>query len=182
MTQLRYDNDISGSNQPVRGSDGRLNVSSRSDERIYYNSRFEGQTYVWVSFDSAAAVGEYPIYIKNTSTSQNLIIKEIILSPGVAMTFKIATVTGTPTSASITGYNLNRTMSSNAAAATAHGDAAVDNVTPSQVIRVAMVGALATEHVEFHDALQLGQNDAIAVETDVNAGGLVYIQIIGYFE
>lgn len=181
MTQIQFPGDVSGAIQITHGSDGRLNVSSRSDERIYYNSRDKGQTYVWSSFDNGAAVGEYTIYVQNTSATLNLIIKEIVLSPGVAMTFKIATVTGTPTSAAITGFNLNRN-SGNAAAANARGNALVDDLTEEQVLRVVMVGVLSTEHVEFHDALQLGQNDAIAVECDVNAGGLVYMQIFGYFE
>ena len=181
MTQIQFPGDVTGAIQITHGSDGRLNVSSRSDERIYYNSRDRGQTYVWTSFDAGAAVGEYSIYLQNTSATLNLVIKELVLSPGVAMTFKVSTVTGTPTSAAITGYNLNRN-SGNAASANARGDALVDNLTEAQVIRVAMVVALATEHVEFHDALQLGQNDAIAVECDVHAGGLVYMQIIGYFD
>lgn len=181
MTQIKYQDDVTFALAMTRGSDGRLNVSSRSDERIYYNSRDEGQTYVWTSTDGAAAAGEYIIYIKNTSASKNLIIKEVILSPGVDMTFKIALVTGTPSSTGITGYNLNRN-SANVAAATAHGDAAVDNLTPTQVIRIEQVLALTTADIEFHDALQLGQNDAIAIEGDVNAGGVLHAQIIGYFE
>ncbi len=181
MTQIQFPGDVTGAIQITHGSDGRLNVSSRSDERIYYNSRDRGQTYVWTSFDSGAAVTEYSIYVQNTSATLNLVIKEIILSPGVAMTFKIATVTGVATGTPITGFNLNRN-SGNAASANAFGDALVGVIVEEQVLRTEMVGALATSHVEFHDALQLGQNDAIAVECDVNAGGLVYMQIFGYFE
>jgi len=181
MTQIQFPGDVTGAIQITHGSDGRLNVSARSDERIFYNSRDVEQTYVWKSFDSAAAVDEYSIYLQNTSTSANLIIKEVQLVPGVAMTFKISTVTGTAGGSAITGYNLNRN-SGNAAAANAFGNAAVTGLTESEVIVVAAVGALSTEHIAFHDALILGQNDNIAVECDVNAGGLVYIQIIGYFE
>lgn len=181
MTQIQYPNDVTGSIQITHGSDGRLNVSARSDERIFYNSRDEGQTYVWTSFDAAAAVGEYSIYLQNTSTSKNLIIKEISVSPGVAMTFKVATVTGVAAGSAITGYNMNRN-SGNAAQANAFGDAAVTNLSESQVIRTIMSPALETVEHDFHDALILGQNDAIAVECDVNAGGLVYVQILGYFE
>jgi hypothetical protein len=181
MTTITFPDDVTGAIQIAHGSDGRLNVSSRSDERIYYNSRDEGQTYIWTSFDSAAAADEYSIYLQNTSTSKNLIIKDIRLSPGVAMTFKIATVTGTAGGSAITGYNLNRN-SGNDASANAWGDAAVTGLTEAQVITTEMVSALTTKEIDFHDALILGQNDNIAVECDVNAGGLVYIQIIGYFE
>jgi len=181
MTQIQYPNDVTGSIQIVHGSDGRLNVSSRSDERIFYISRDDGQAYIWNSFDAAAAVGEYTMYVQNTSTSKNLIIKETTVSPGVAMTLKISTVTGTAAGTPITGYNLNRN-SGNDASANAFGDAAVTGLTEAQVVQVIMIPALETGHVDFHDAFILGQNDAVAIECDVNAGGLVYLQIIGYFE
>lgn len=181
MTQIQFPGDVTGAIQITHGSDGRLNVSSRSDERIFYNSRDRGQTYVWASFDSAAAVDEYSIYVQNTSTTLNLIVKEVLLTPGVAMTFKMSTTTGTAAGTIITGYNLNRN-SGNAASANAFGNAAVTGLTEDTVITVAGVSALETVEVNFHDALILGQNDNIAVECDVNAGGLVYIQIIGYFE
>jgi len=181
MTQITFPGDVTGAIQITHGSDGRLNVSSRSDARIFYNSRDLGQSYVWASFDSAAAVDEYSIYVQNTSTSKNLVIKDISLSPGVAMTFKISTVTGTAGGTGITGYNLNRN-SGNAASANAFGDAAVTGLTEDTVVAVVMVPALQTVHLDTHDALILGQNDNIAIECDVNAGGLVYIQIVGYFE
>ena len=181
MTQIQFPGDVTGAIQITHGSDGRLNVSARSDERIFYNSRDRGQTYSWSSFDATAAAGEYTIYLQNTSTTLNLIIKDIFLTPGVAMTFKIATVTGTAAGTPITGYNLNRN-SGNDAQANAFGDAAVTNLSEDTVFRVVGVPALETVEVEFHDALILGQNDAIAVECDVNAGGLLYLSILGYFE
>lgn len=181
MGLLQYLDDITGALAIVHGSDGRLNVSSRSDERIFYNSRDEEQVYVWNSFDAAAAVGEYSIYLQNTSVNKNLIIKEIILSPGVDMTFKIATVTGTAAGTPIIGINLNRN-SGNDASANAFGDAAVTGLTEENVMFVRHVSALKSEHVDVHDAFILGQNDNVAVECDVNAGGLVYIGITGYFE
>lgn len=181
MTQITFPGDVTGAIQITHGSDGRLNVSARSDERIFYNSRDVEQTYIWASFDNGAAVNEYTIYVQNTSTTDNLIIKEVLLSPGVAMTFKISTVTGTAGGSAITGYNLNRN-SGNAASANAFGDALVSGLTEDTVITVAMVPALETVEVAFHDALILGQNDNIAVECDVNTGGLVYMQVIGYFE
>ncbi len=181
MTTIDIQNDVTGAGEFVKGSDGRMNVSSRTDERIYYNARDNEDTYIWTSTDSGAAVGEYIIYIKNTSTTKQLVIKEIVLTPGVAMTFIIGTATGTPTSASITGFNTNLS-STKIAPATAHGDALVDNVTPVQTLRTVSVEALTSEHVDFHDTLRMGQNDIIAIEGDVNAGGTLACQILGYFE
>ena len=181
MTTIDIQSDVSGAGEFVKGSDGRMNVSSRSDERIYYNSRDEGDTYIWTSTDAGAAADEYIIYIKNTSTTKQLVIRAIYLTPSVAMTFLIVTATGTPTSASITGFNTNLT-STKIAPAISHGDALVDNVTPVQVLRTVSVEALTTEHVDFHDTLRLGQNDIIAIEEDVNGGGTLACQILGYFE
>ena len=97
------------------------------------------------------------------------------------MTFKLVTATGTPTSASATEINMNFS-SGNAAPATAHGNALVDNVTPVTTLGVYQVKALETFHVEFHDTFRMGQNDIIAIEEDVNAGGTLFVSILGYFE
>jgi len=181
MTQIQYPNDVTGSIQIAHGSDGRLNVSARSDERIFYVSRDDGDAYTWHSFDAAAAVGEYTLYIQNTSPTKKLVLKEIILSPGVAMTFKIATVTGTAAGTALTAFNLNRD-SGNVAPDNSFGDAAVTGLTEATLFHTVHVPVLETVHIDFHDALILGQNDNIAVECDVNAGGLVYIMATGYFE
>ena len=157
MTTIDIQNDVTGAGEFVKGSDGRMNVSARADERIYYNARDEQDTYIWTSTDSGSAVAEYIIYIKNTSPTKELIIRDIYLNPGVDMTFIIGTATGTPASASITGFNTNLS-STRIAPATAHGDALVDNVTPVQTLRTVSVEALTSEHVDFHDTLRMGQN------------------------
>lgn len=181
MTQIQYPNDVTGSIQIVHGSDGRLNVSSRSDERIFYVSRDRGQAYSIRSFDAAAAVDEYSLYFKNTSTDKNFYVKSIDLSPGVDMTFKISTVTGTAAGTPITPVNLNLS-SGNAAEASVFGNAAVTNLTEASVLDTHQVLALTSTVVDFNDALILGQNDNIAVECDVNAGGTVTIVMVGHFE
>lgn len=181
MTQITFPDDVTGAIQITHGSSGRLNVSARADERIFYSSRDDGQAYLWKSVDGAAAAGEYTLYIKNLSTSKNLIIKDITFSPGVDMTFKIATVTGTAGGTGITGFNLNQN-SGNAADVSAFGDAAVTGLTEATVIHNVQVLALTTVTIDFHDALILGQNNNIAIECDVNAGGVVNLMVFGHLE
>ena len=88
MTIIQYHDDVTKALAQTEGSNGRLNVSSRVDERIFYIARDCGDVYIWHSVDAAAAAGEYIIYIQNTSPTKQLYIKEVVLSPGVDMSFK----------------------------------------------------------------------------------------------
>ena len=97
------------------------------------------------------------------------------------MTFKISTVTGTAGGTTVTPLNLNL-KSGKLATATVFGDAAVTGLTEATNFLTVAVAALTTLTIDFHDALILSEGDNIAVECDVNAGGLVYMMLIGHFE
>ena len=59
MGRVDFANSQTGAFQEAHGSDNRLDVSSRSAPRGYYNSRDNEQTYT-VAFDhQTAAAGEY---------------------------------------------------------------------------------------------------------------------------
>jgi hypothetical protein len=170
-----------GQSTGVSPTGNRLNVSSRSDERIYYISRDNGDSYTTTSIDTAVA-GEYNFYFKNTSTTQNFYVKSITVGSAVLAIFKISKVTGTPAGASaITITNLNFT-SGNVASATVTGNAAVTGLTESSVLEMVSVAADTSVTVDFHDSLILGQGDAIAIEYDTGAGGTVHETLIGYFD
>lgn len=181
MTQINYPDDVTGAIAITHGSDGRLNVSSRSDERIFYASRDDGDAYIWHSVDAAAAAGEYIIYIQNTSPTKLLIIKEVVLSPGVDMSFKFVTTTGTAAGTPISGFNMNLD-SGNVSPDNSFGNAAVTNLTPVSVFHYEQVLALTSAKVDFHDALILGQNDNFAIEGDIDAGGVLNVTVVGHFE
>ena len=83
MTIINYHDDVTKALAQADGSDGRLNVSSRSDDRIFYVSRDNGDAYSWHSLDTGSAVGETNIYIQNTSPTKKLVIKEVVLAPAV---------------------------------------------------------------------------------------------------
>ena len=184
MSQINYPNDVTGSIQIVHGSDGRLNVSSRSDSRHYYNSRDNEQSYIVPFLDAASSTGEIVVYLQNTSTTLTLVISVIGVSTSVLGTFKLHKMNATTaTGTVITPVNLNF-GSSNAAAANARGGAGgVGGTASDTLIDVLQVGAAG--HGEFHteDTLRLGQNQSVGLEFDRAAGdSIVEGSIFCFFE
>lgn len=185
MTQINYPNDITGSIQIVHGSDGRLNTSSRSDGRAYYNSRDLGQFYAVPFQDADADAAEFVVYWQNTDTTKTLVINHVGISSTIAGTFilhKMDGVAGTGTD--IVPINLNF-ASPNAASANAKkgtGGVGVGGAGTDGIIDVIQVGA--GDHGEFDvaDTLRLGQNQAIAVEYDRGASSIVEGVIYGFYE
>ena len=173
--------DGKGTGSRAAVSTNRLNVSARADSRIFYHSRDDGDAYIVTSIDTAAAA-EFNIYFQNTSSTQNFVVNEIALGSAVLAIFKIVTVTGTAAAGSVlTPVNMNRT-SSKAASATCRGDGAITGLTEEHLLASVSVLADASVVVDFHDALILGNNDAIAVEYDTGAGGTMHATILGYYE
>ena len=184
MTQLTYPNDITGSIQTTQGSDGRLNVSSRSDSRGYYNSRDVGQCYSLVWDDSDCAVGDYMVYWQNTSTTQDLVIGSAGINSTVAGAFKLAFVTGTAaTAGTLTPVNLNRSSAKDALA-NCLGGSAISGLTEDGVIDLALVQDNGHEEFRLGDRVRLGQNDAIAIEFDRSTVGNTIAEgvLFGFYE
>jgi hypothetical protein len=169
-----------GQTAGISTTGNRLNVSSRSDERIYYISRDNGDSYTATSVDTAAA-GEYNFYFKNTSTSKKFYITGFNLGSAELAIFKIATVTGTAAGSSIVPVNLNRT-SGNVADAECFGNAAVTGLTEETLLEVVSVPADNSKEVTLHDSLVLGQGDAVAIEYDTGAGATMHVTMIGFFD
>ena len=158
----------------------RLDVSARAASREYYESRDEGQVYVAISVDATAVANEETMYLQNTSSTKDMIIEEIVISTDTASIWRVKFVTGTAAgSSALTSVNLNK-GSSNSAAATVRGDGAITGLTDDGDVALFRVDANATHHQDFHEALRLGQDDAIAVECETNAA--VEISIIFHFD
>jgi len=149
-------------------SNFRLQVESSSSERDFFVSKDDGQAYHLVSEDGTAVANEETIYLQNTSTDKNLFIDHINIATDTANKFRLKYVTGTAAGTIITAINLNKT-SSNAAASNAFGNTTVTGLSDDGDIVIIRVGADDTGEMEFADKLILGQNDAVAVETEVNA-------------
>ena len=185
--KLEATSDVSGSDQPIKGSDNRLNTSGRVDNRSYYNSRDEGQAYstCW-DFQSAEA-GEFAAYFSNTSTSgKQFVIDSIGFNGATDARIKLWFVSGTAAGGDLlTPTNLNRT-SPNAATATAMGGGSaatgITGLTSDALIDCAFVKAGGHEEFRLADRVRLGQNDAIGIEFDEGTSGDVSGVIFGYFE
>lgn len=182
MPRIQYINDETGSFQETHGSDSRLNVSSRSDSRIFYVSRDNGQAYVLRMEDDDAAANDLLAYLRNDSKDKRLFVTDIHLSSENAATFKIAFGDSTAaTGTSVTPVNLNRS-SSNDADVTGLGGAAVGGVTASTFFATIRVDANGFEEWSAQDALILGQNDNIVIEYDTGSTGDVEIDIFFFIE
>lgn len=180
--EIQYENVTNASVQRVRGSDGRFNVSSRQDSRMYYVSRDNGQAYVLSIEDLDAEAGDIVLYLRNDSTAKKLFVDDIHINTENAAKFRISigdavTPTGTP----VTPVNLNR-ASVNAAAVTGLGNGAVGGVAESVYFGTVRIGAGGFEEYDPKDALILGQNQNIIIEYDAGTTGEVEIEIFFFLE
>ncbi len=186
--RIEHENDKSGAVESVRGSDNRMNVSARSDQRAYYNSRDEKQCYTMVWSHPAAAAGQYGLYLRNTSGDKEIVISSIGINSDTAdVRIKLHFVTGTAADGVlVTPVNLNK-ASSNAADAIARDDGAgttISGLTSAGVIDYLILNADGHEEMRLSDRVRLGQNDAIALELDEGGGGTadVFGVVFFYFE
>lgn len=160
----------------------RLNVSAKTNPRIFYISRDDGLSFTLVSIDAASAANDYICYLKNTDTTRILLVKRITISSDVDIRYKISSVTGTAAGSSeLTPVNLNLS-SGNVADATARGNGAITGLTEQAVISASRVAANDDHTTELEDALILGNGDAIAIEHDVGAAAVIEVNIEFHYE
>ena len=187
MAKITVQNDRTRAQEEVQGSDGRLNTSSRSDNRAYYNSRDEEQCYSMSFSHDAAADGEYSFYLKNISTTKTLVITNIEVNAANIARLKLWEVTGTAADGVARIPKNQNLASSNAADVTALHDGAGTTISGLSTSGAELddLSVVANGHSQFHlnDRLRLGQNDAIAVEMDTGTSTpLVYGTVFFYFE
>ena len=184
--EILYRSDKNGGDERALGSDGRLNVSSRTDSRGYYNSRDEGQSYS-LPFDfQSASAGEFAVYWKNTSTTKAIVIRSIGVNAVQNARIKLHYVTGTAAAGGlIAPTNLNKSSPNFASSITMEGASAgtgITGLTSDGVIDFVYVNANGHEEFRLDDQLRLGQNDAIAIEYEEGTDGDFSGVIFGYYE
>jgi len=145
----------------------RLQVSARTARRAFYVSRDQGQVYTTLSEDATAVANEETIYLKNTSPTRNVFIDTILISSDVASQWRLKFVTGTAAGTVITPINLNKT-SSNDAEVESRGDGVVTGLTDDGDIAIFRVTAGSGIIARPRATIILGQNDAIALECEIN--------------
>ena len=159
----------------------RLNVSSKTAERIFYISRDNGLAFIAVSTVASAAAGSYAVYLKNTSTTKNLFIERVEYHSANAALWKLWQVTGTAAGTALTASNLNLT-SGTPAEASVYGSAAVTGLTTVKQLGSHRNTAGGEGEMSYHYALILGPGDAIAAEYDTGTTGTAEIDIFFHYE
>ncbi len=159
----------------------KLTVESESAPRDYFVSKDHGQVYTVQSEDAATAADEETLYLINTSTDKTLIIDDIICASDAEYRFRVKFVTNTsaPAGTILIPTNLNKAVS-HAAECTARGDGAVSNLIDAGDIGLATCPSGGTVVLQFEEAIRLGQNDAIAIESE--SIGNVALTIEFHFE
>jgi len=185
--RVEFKNDRTRAHEEMEGSDGRANVSSRSDKRSYYNSRDKGQTYSMAFDFQDAAAGEFAAYWKNTSTNGlDLVIDAVGFNCVEAARVKLWFVTGTAAGGTaLTPVNLNKNSGNDATATAMEGGSAstgITGLTTDGLIDFAYCGALGHEQFRLNDRVRLGQNDAIAVEYEEGTTGDCSGVVFGFYE
>ncbi len=182
---IGFSSDKTNADETVRGSDGRLNVSTRADARSYYNSRDEKEAYSLVWDDASSEAGEYVLYWKNTDTNgRHLVIGSVGLNSEKAASFKLHVVTGTAAGgAAATPTNLNRAEPKVAAATARTADTTpVTTLTSTVEIDHASVEADGHEEFRLQDRLRIGQDGAIAIEYEQGDTGRTWGVVFGFYE
>jgi len=185
MARIEYKNDRTRAFEEAEGSDGRLNVSARSDGRRYYNSRDKKKTFTAVYEHVDAVAGEYSMYIQNTSKTDELVISSIGLNTDEAAKIKLWFVTGTAAGgATMTPVNTNHGSSNDAEATARQGTSGsgLSGLTTDGIVDLAFVASGGHEEFRLEDTIRLGQNDAIAVEYEAGTTGDLAGVVYMYFE
>lgn len=195
MAEIRAESDVSGSIEPIKGSDNRFNVSARSDSRRYYNSRDKKLSFSLVFEMTDPIATEYVAYWRNASPTLTLVISAVGInaeedSTGVRV--ELDYVTGTAAGGTeIIPLNLNRADGGGAAPDDAvvmamEGGGASTGITgltaDGEIDRIS-VHAGAHQEFRLGDTLRLGLNDAIAVHvSEITSTGDVYGVMYGFYE
>jgi hypothetical protein len=159
----------------------RLNVSAKTNPRIFYSSRDEGKAFNSISTDVSATAGDYIWYIKNTSTTNNLYVKHLEFHSENAAVWKVWEVTGTASGTTIIESNLNL-GSPNVSESLTIGDGAVTGLTTVKQVGTHRNGANGEGEMSYDNALILVPGSAIAVEYDSGTTGAAEIDCFYHFE
>ncbi len=185
--KLNYTNDVTLNEQVVQGSDGRLNVSSRTDGCSYYISRDKQESYSLVWADASSADDDIVAYWKNTNAQgKHLIIESVGVNADETAQFQMLQVTGTAAGGATATPACQNRAAPRVAAATAR-TAVTDPITGlTDGVILDHVGVQAYGHQEMRtrDRIRLGEGQAIAIKMLVAPGtpAATWGVIFAYYE
>lgn len=161
------------------GLSRRLDVSSRSDSRLFYASRDLSAAYVWTGVYNSGN-GETILLVKNTSTL-NLFITEVAFVNDAATRVRvhIPSTVANPTGTTITGVSLD-TGSSEPAIAVARQNESTNSL--GDIIKDTLIGANEEHNETWEDGLIIVPSQSVAVDFATGSSALCGATIIGYFQ
>ena len=161
----------------------RLNVSAKTKNRLFYISRDDGLAFNAIMPSFSAAAGEYVFYLKNNSSTRNLMIDSIEFHSVEAVHWKVLVCTGTAASGtSITSGNLNLGSGIPSEAISMGGGATITGLTVGQQVGTHRTQALGEAGMDFGGGLILTPGTAIVIEYDTGTTGLCEIDTLYHFE
>ena len=161
----------------------RLNVSAKTKNRLFYISRDDGLAFNAIMPSFSAAAGEYVFYLKNDSSTRNLMVDSIEFHSVQAVHWKIFVCTGTAAAGTtITSGNLNLGSGIPSEAVAMGGGATITGLTLGQQIGTHRTEATGEAGMDFGGGLILTPGTAIVVEYDTGTTGLCEIDTLYHFE
>jgi hypothetical protein len=159
--------------------DNQLVVRAISQPDIEFVSEEKGRAFSWTSTFTTGGANQEIISIKNTDTTRDLVIKEIVVSSSVNQVWTLFEVTsGTATGTTITAQNLNL-GSGKVASSTAFGNAEVTGSLSGNNLLYACSPAVEEVELDIMGSLILGLNDEIAITA--SSAGTVYATVLGFY-
>lgn len=188
--EIDFRSDSSGGDERAQGSDNRLNVSSRSDGRGYYNSRDASESYTLPFSDLNCTTGDVVVYLRNDkSDGKHMVIRSASINSDTAVGFEFVTLTGTAAGGAVNATPVNMNQAGVARTATATAVTVVESdVSPISGLVVGVeidhLAVVAGGHGEFlfQDQLRLGQDQAIGIVAKSGTAVSAFGTIFFYFE
>lgn len=186
--ELQIVHDKDGNIQPVKGTDNRINTSSRSNSRGAYNSRTNSNAFSMVWEDATSESGDVVLYWPNTNTQgKTLVISAAGLNASAVAEFQLLVVSGTPSGGTATTPFCGNQATPRVAAAEGAATAVTTPITGLTVVGIDdHAGVTAGGHEEFRtdDRLRIGEGGAIAIKMHLTASGPIrtWGVVFGYYE
>jgi len=188
--EIEVENDNSGAQERVKGSDGRINVSARADTRGYYNSRDESESYTLTFEDANCSAGDFVVHITNIKTDgKHMVIRSASINSDSASSWRFVTTTGAAGGGAVAASPFNLNFAGVAKTATVTASTVVDSdstpisgLTQGNEIDHVNVSAGGHEEFRFQDQLRIGQDQSVAIVCQNGTGVSGFGVIFFYFE
>lgn len=164
--------------------DGRARVNAKTNPRMFFASRDNGQAFCLTSMLSSIAAGNYAVYLKNNSQVNYIFIESIHFSAANAAFWKIWEVTGTQVGGTVIAPRQLNLAMGRSADAIAYGDTAITGGLTTLDRPIDITRSPANDHAQemYSDSIILGPESAIAIEYDTGTTGIADVSIRFHFE